>query len=60
MGEWVLGWVSAAGAYHVREALRVTDADAITSWVDKYCRENPIDPLHEAAQNLVVELAKPK
>ena len=27
MGEWVLGWVSAAGAYHVREALRVTDAD---------------------------------
>jgi hypothetical protein len=44
--EWVLGWVSAAGYCHVQQgpgALRLTDRDAITAWLDKYCREHPLN-----------------
>jgi len=57
---WVLGWLSAAGYYDVRGDLRDTDADAVTAWVDKYCREHPLNEIDEAASSLVVELSKTK
>jgi hypothetical protein len=57
---WVLGWLSAAGAYNVQSDLRHTDANAIAAWVDKYCRENPLDHISDAAAHLVDELSKPK
>jgi hypothetical protein len=57
---WVLGWVSAAGYYNVQGALRETDADAVSAWVDKYCREHPLSEIKDAAATLVDELAKPK
>ena len=54
---WVLGWVSAAGSYgHLPD----TDAEAITAWIDNYCRDHPLDKIADASAALVQELAKPK
>ena len=39
---------------------RQTDANAITAWVDKYCRENPLKNIADASVNLVLELSKPE
>jgi hypothetical protein len=57
---WVLGWLTAAGAYSVRGELRETDANAVAAWVDKYCRENPLNYIKDAAASLVDELSKPQ
>jgi hypothetical protein len=57
-GQWVLGWVSAAGNYTGH--LRKSDSDALAAWVDKYCREHPLDNLTVAAGHLVDELSKPE
>jgi hypothetical protein len=58
LGSSVLGWVTAAGYYGAH--LRHTDADAISAWVDNYCREHPLNKIQEAAAILVDELSKPK
>jgi hypothetical protein len=58
--DWVLGFVSAAGGYNVLGALRKTDSDAVSAWVDNYCREHPLNDLADAAGHLVVELSKTK
>ena len=62
---WVLGWLSAAGGYswalsQGRTGPRHTDADAVSAWLDKYCREHPLDSLGAAAANLVNELTAPQ
>src|SRR5215472_11834349 len=49
---WVLGWLSAAGYYTVGGNLRETDKDAVVAWVDKYCREHPLDNIQRAATSL--------
>jgi hypothetical protein len=58
--EWVLGWVSAAGYYNGQRGLRHTDHDAVSAWLDNYCREHPLNELYEAAAVLVYELSKTK
>jgi len=60
MGQWLLGWLTAAGYYNVRGGLRETDSDAATAWVDNYCREHPLDNLVVAPGHLVDELSKPQ
>jgi hypothetical protein len=60
MLSWVLGFTSAAGYYTVRGDLRDTDGQAIEAWVDKYCRENPLNKIKDAAASLVDELSKTK
>jgi hypothetical protein len=59
---WVLGFLTAAqdflGEMHLPQ--RHTDAPAITAWVDKYCRENPLKNIADASANLVIELSKPQ
>jgi hypothetical protein len=55
---WVLGWVSAAGHYEVHGDLKETDSDAITAWVDNYCRGSPLKDISDAAAALVRALAK--
>ena len=49
--------VSAAGYYAVQGQLRNTDHNAVAAWIDKYCREQPLNKLNAAAQSLVGELA---
>lgn len=53
-GQWVLGWVSAAGYYG--SSLRKTDSAAISSWIDNYCAANPLEDLDTASRALVVAL----
>jgi hypothetical protein len=53
---WLLGYVTAMGTW---VPLSHTDSDAMAAWVDKYCRENPLKGVSEAAAALVFELAKP-
>ena len=55
---WVLGFVSAAGFYNSHGDLETTDKDAIMSWLDNYCRANPLEKLFVASNALVVELAQ--
>ncbi len=62
---WLQGWVSAAGAYGAAEFLGYNKSgdlaesgtEAMEAWVDKYCRENPLEPIRAAAEALVKELA---
>jgi hypothetical protein len=35
-------------------------ANAVSAWVDTYCREHPLDNLTVAAEHLVEELSTPK
>jgi hypothetical protein len=60
MVSWVLGFLTAAGSYNVRGDLRETDHDAVSAWLDKYCREHPLNTFKDAAASLVDELSKPK
>lgn len=53
-GQWILGWLSAAGYYGVD--LKKTDPAAITAWIDNYCAANPLSDLEEAARGLVQAL----
>ncbi len=55
---WVLGWLSAAGHYNVHGPMQDTDADAVSAWLDSYCKEHPLDSLHVASAVLVRELSK--
>ncbi len=52
---WVFGFVSGATLH---ADMRVTDLDGIKGWITKYCREHPLDPLAEAAAELVEALRK--
>ena len=54
---WVLGFISRAAFEHTGDILEPTDALAVMAWVDKYCRENPLDRLGRAAGALETELA---
>jgi hypothetical protein len=36
--------------------LTVSSSDAVTLWMDNYCRANPLKFVHEGALQLVVEL----
>jgi hypothetical protein len=60
---WVLGFLTASedfiGQFHLPSP-RQTDSNAITAWVDKYCRENPLKSIADASVNLVLELSKPE
>lgn len=51
--QWLLGFISAARLYRVRAALHDSDADAMAAWVDKYCRDIPLDTVQQAALGLV-------
>jgi hypothetical protein len=56
---WAMGFVS--GASFVRQLETgipesVTDAQAIYSWIDNYCRSKPLELFPSAAANLAIEL----
>jgi hypothetical protein len=56
---WVLGFVSGFGHAAVTD-LRETDADAIDAWMNKFCREHPLETISHASQALVSELRSSK
>ena len=54
MRSWVLGYLS--GVKNASPDLVPGDAGAILDWMDNYCRSNPLDPIVDAADALVIEL----
>lgn len=59
---WVLGFLSASDSFMVGlgRHMRETDANAVSAWLDKYCRDHPLRSLAEASDELMGELAKPE
>ncbi len=55
---WVVGYVSGAGVWFDGR-IAETDSDAIRAFVDKHCRENPLDRLVDAS-NALVRTLNPK
>ncbi len=56
--QWVLGFITAYNA-HVYDGLNVAEgvnAEGISAWTDKYCREHPLDDLYIATHRLILEL----
>lgn len=60
MQTWVMGYLRGVfdGRKDRPDPLRLTDADAISGWIDNYCREHPLDSIYYAAGNLAAELLK--
>ena len=60
---WVLGWLTASSYFYEEDhlgRLRHTDANAVSAWLDKYCREHPLESISLAAAQLDETLAKPE
>ena len=50
---WVLGFVSGAGATSSKGQIK-TDSDGVSLWMDQYCTKHPIEPVADAAWQLVL------
>ena len=55
---WFLGFVSGASHVYSNNGLAVgrSDATGVTTWVAKYCSDNPLDTVLTAATAVVTEL----
>jgi hypothetical protein len=65
MASWALGYVSGKNVGvglndNPHDFLQDTDADGVWSWLDNYCRANPLDNLGMASEKLVRELIRRK
>lgn len=56
-GAWVLGYLSRAAHAYPGDLLAPLDSDAVTAWLDNYCRAHPLEDLAAAASTLEGELA---
>jgi hypothetical protein len=55
--KWVLGFVSGVNFENTDgDFLKNMDADALTAWVDNYCRRNPLHGIVQAMLALIQEL----
>ena len=58
---WVTGYVTAFNNYAENQSGDIsagTDADGLFSWIDSYCRANPLDSLFRASAALIRELER--
>ena len=58
---WINGFVSGANwglNAKLNGALKGTDLEGLLGWLEKYCRENPLDKLGNASLELIRELVK--
>ena len=55
IGEWMLGFISAAGYYDVYD-LKDDEAQVFAKWMDAYCQQNPLNEFADGVQKLVEEL----
>ena len=53
---WLSGFVSGAGWSGMK--MPKSDHNAFEGFIDKYCQENPLDDVSDAAAALVLELTK--
>lgn len=59
MANWVAGFVTGAQTYDKR-IYRESDVPAFLAYIDKYCREHPLEPAAFGALSLTNELSKPQ
>ena len=56
---WVLGYVTGVGSFSDDKfSLKKTDSAGITLWIDQYCAQHPLEDIVDAANKLVITLAK--
>lgn len=57
---WLLGFLSGANVYgsHKVDLLKNVDHDSLFLWMDKYCKENPLEFMEAGARLLLNELLK--
>lgn len=57
---WVLGYLRGAfdGMTVKPDPMAGLDSAAVRGWLDKYCREHPLDNIYTAASELTKELIK--
>jgi hypothetical protein len=59
---WALGYLSglnqALHGFKKADMLQGVDAQALLSWLDNYCRANPLDNLGKALDGLTGDLVK--
>ena len=53
-GQWVSGFISAAGYYGME--LKTVDSDAVLVFMDNYCQKNPLNAISGGAKALAKEL----
>ena len=56
MEGWVMGYLSAMSEARKVDLLREVDTRAVFAWMDVYCKENPLKPMLDGAQELAREL----
>lgn len=54
---WIQGWLSAAGVYADGITVHKTDKDAMSAFIDNYCKAHPHSDLTDASVQLVNELS---
>ena len=57
---WIAGFVTAYNRFEAADGniAEGTDGAALVAWVEKYCRENPLDNLARATEQLTFELKR--
>ncbi|MCI0561072.1 MAG: hypothetical protein MN733_21510 [Nitrososphaera sp.] len=62
MGQWILGYVSAAGfyaGYYKDRSLKDSDSGAFLTYMDNYCQQHPLELFETGVRQLIEELRKP-
>ena len=60
---WLGGFLSGVNVGHdglLNDALKDLDLQAHLAWIEKYCRENPLDSFSRASTRLLLEIMKVK
>jgi hypothetical protein len=55
MTQWMLGYISAVGSYSVYR-LRRSESQAFVAYMDKYCRQNPLEDFEFGVRRLIQDL----
>jgi hypothetical protein len=54
---WILGFLSGGNVFGAtNNALELVDRESIFLWMDKYCKENPLEYIDDGGQVLLLEL----
>ena len=57
---WFLGYISGRASRSAQDSLKGTDNESIFLWLDKYCREHPLNDLDSGGIALELELTQMK
>ena len=55
---WVAGYLSAYSMYADDQEIDLPDPAGRNGWVSNYCRNNPLDKIDKAADQLILELRR--